>query len=195
MKKLIGILLIVMLTFSACGDNLERTVYTDINDYNDIWTLSDRRIPGYKHDAYGISVLFPQSVSELEVLDFYCRHDNHLIGASYQIWLSVKYDEEAYADEIARLRELTKGFNASSYFDRPAYVMLLGFEFISEYALADDENMIIDYLYIQSLELKNIDISTDLLPKGYSDLGTITYNGYEKDEDYNIYYDAYGNRK
>ena len=88
----------LMLTFSACGDNLERTVYTDINDYNDIWTLSDRRIPGYKHDAYGISVLFPQSVSELEVLDFYCLHDNHLIGASYQIWLSVKYDDEPIDD-------------------------------------------------------------------------------------------------
>lgn len=154
LKKWIAICMIfvVMLSCNACSDIYQLTEITNPEQYQDIWELSERR--SFETDNFFGSLLtFPDTITELNVLKLYCWHAVYLpLGTGFQIHLSVQYNEEDYAEEIERLAsiELTAPIQYNTQnFSVPAYVAVWNFRDCYEYALCDDENHIINYVYLQ----------------------------------------------
>ena len=56
--------------------------YYDIKDYNSIWELT-----GFRHGYDNTSLLFPENIDDLEVVDFFCRYDQQLpLGEGIQVF-------------------------------------------------------------------------------------------------------------
>ena len=148
----ICMVLVVTLCCNACSSLYELTEITNPEQYQDIWELSERRI--YTSDPlYGKLLTFPDTITESNVLQLYCWYAVYFpVGTGFQIHLSIQYNEEEYAEEVGRLEdiELTASIQYNTQnFSVPAYVAVWDYIECYEYALCDEENHIINYVYLQ----------------------------------------------
>lgn len=168
MKKIFIILLVISLMLTGCSDVYERIVYDDVEEYDLIWDLPEKRIVDLK--------LFPKNIDDYNVTDFYCDYTVYFpVGTGYEVLLSVKFDENTYQDEIRRISNLTeikKVQYDTNNFILPAYVSTIGYLSSNEYVLVDKENYTLHYLYLQLVDKEEMEINTDFLPKGY-DYGNV----------------------
>ena len=140
MKKWIAICMIfvVMLSCNACSDIYELREYTDPDQYQDVWKLSERGTFELGKDKENI-ITFPDIITDLNVLEFYCWYAVYFpLGTGYQIHLSVQYNEDDYAEEIERLAsiELTAPIQYNTQnFSVPAYVAVWNYTGCYEYVL------------------------------------------------------------
>jgi hypothetical protein len=94
---LIIISLILILILSSCNDIYHEIVIEEINEYNDIWSLSERRVGES-------SALFPESVVEEKCIDFICKHTTYdFLGTGWQVLLEIKFDDDSFLLEKERL--------------------------------------------------------------------------------------------
>ena len=76
--------------------------------------------------------------------------------------------------ELERLALLAS--ECSAYFEESkliSYATHLGKNYSSEYALADEQELVIYYIYLQSLPREEVEFDHDLLPTGYTGYGEI----------------------
>ena len=173
MKRILLLLqvFLILLCFVGCDDVYERTTYTDVKDYKKIWGLSERRSGGkYQCD------IFPKDVSNLNVKELYCDHTVYLpLGTGFEVLLSIEYDEQLFTQEINRISNLSKE-NSVVYdtynFVFPAYVAMLGYHNCNEYALVDEKNLTIHYIYLQLVHKEDLEINTEYLPPDF-DFGDV----------------------
>lgn len=174
MKKWYLILLVVFILFSGCSDVYERVVFTDIEDYEKIWELPERR-------AVSKLEIFPKKIEKTDVSFFYCDCSTYFpVGTGYEILLSVNYDETNFYEEITRLASISKQRKIKydiNTFIFPAYVATLGYDCCNEYALVDENDFTIHYLYLQLISEENIEINADYLPEKY-DFGDVNGSCY-----------------
>ena len=178
MKKYICISLVfaIFLSFCSCSGVFGYEKYTDISDYPEIFNLSEIRYTEALE-------LFPKEIEALDVLNFYFEWKMGIIGsADVQFLLSVTYDDLQLQQEILRIKSLANGnvIHDSNNFAYEAYVLLLGCDNTSYYALIDGNT--IHYVLLQLMEQKDICFNSDLLPIGYENLGWVknaSYNVYE----------------
>jgi len=158
--------------------SFEYELYTDVEDYDKIFELTEIR----HSEAFE---LFPEDVSDLTVEDFFCEWDLGFVGSSStEICLSVVYSQDTYAAEIARLSQLANNnvVYDTQTFILPAYVTVLGYDCTSWYALVDESSYTVHYVLLQLVYEEDIDMNHDFLPRGYYDLGDVenaSYNVYE----------------
>lgn len=176
---LITLVLIALLT--ACApDSFGHEIYTDVKDYQKIFELQEMRT----YDGE-LEDLFPESVDNLEVKDFYCEWELGIVGsADVEIHLAVEYPDDELKTETQRLESLADGklIYDTENFSYPAYVSVLGYMNTSIYALVDEDSSTVHYVFLQLLNEERIDMDKELLPKGYSGFGDVqgtTYNVYE----------------
>ncbi|MBQ9930634.1 MAG: hypothetical protein IJO72_07665 [Oscillospiraceae bacterium] len=184
MRKSIPILLCVVLIFSLCGCEgltFEHKTFTQADDYSGIFELTELR---YSEVAME---LFPETVSELTVCEFYCEWERGIVGsAKVELLLSVQYEAAAFTAETDRLKALADGkiVYDTQHFQYPAYVSVLGNMNTNYYALVDEENQTVHYLLLQLVNAENVDFDQAYLPAGYGEFGA------NQELDFNVYYDA-----
>ena len=176
MKRIIVLFLLAAMVLSllGCSYSAYKHTYTDIQEYARMWELS-----GFRHEYDGTSPLFPDDPAELEVLDFFCRHDEQLpLGEGIQLLLHIRYEDgEAFNAEVERIASLT--YNCNNAFAESglsAYAMRLGKKQSSEYALVDRDKQTVYYIYLQNLPLEEIELDRKLVPDNYSGYGDISHS-------------------
>lgn len=166
MRKWVAIFFILILSLNlfSCSDAYEETIISDIREYDDIWSLSERR-------ADETSVLFPSSVNEEECIEFICRHTTYqLLGTGWQILLKIKYDDALFSSEMSRLNNLCKNSpicGYSEYFDNYAYATVWNWNSCFEYAVIDEKEKTVCYIYLQLIEKNDLFIEEGYIPEGY----------------------------
>lgn len=174
-RKYIPILVLILAVFlfvlAGCSYIAYKDYYSDVDDYEKIWSLSGF-CPGYED----VSPFFPESIDELDVKEFVCRYDQQLpLGEGVQLFLKIQYADKAMFDtELEKISAMS--FDCSQCFEESAlsaYATRLGEHFASEYALIDEKQQVIYYIYIQNLPKTEIEFDHRFLPKGYKDYGEV----------------------
>lgn len=166
MKKYVLILIsfILILSLSSCSDVYEETIISDIEEYDNIWTLPERR-------ASEISALFPNNVNEEQCVTFICKHTTYqLVGTGWQVLLEIRYDESLYFSEIERINNLCTDSpicGSSEYFDNQAYATVWNWNGCFEYAVVDEQEKTVCYIYLQLIQKDNLNLDEKYIPKGY----------------------------
>ena len=190
MKKIIFAVLILavllvglMLLLGRCGYDVRgHKIYDSLDDYDKAFELS-----GIKN-LEDSRAFFPEDIEELSTQSFYCEWELGAIGdADVEMCLSVQYGESGLQDEIERLLEYadSKVVYDPVSFKYPAYVLTLGYDGASWYALVDNQNMVVHYIMLQLIDVDRIDINKDFLPDGYYDFGYVknqSYSAFESEE-------------
>ena len=157
-------IVITLLTTVACNNVYQETIITDVNSLVDIWQLPERR-------PSDTTILFPSTVNEDECINFYCKHSTyHLVGTGWQVELVVKYDNVDFVKEKTRLVEICKNSvvaGATTYFDYPTYATIWNWNGCFEYAVIDEKNMNISYIYLQLVDKNEITINKKFIPNKY----------------------------
>lgn len=132
-------------------------------------------------------LLFPKSIPKDASVNgyYYSQIIPQFIGTYYQIYLNITLPEDEYKAEVERLSKIKKGTKNEldgnktscdikydkSNFIYPAYVAMLGYNGTSEYALLDEKEHKIIYIFIQIREKNDIKFDKKYLPKGYKNAG------------------------
>ena len=117
--------------------------------------------------------IFPESIEDLEQVQYRYACKKGLLDNSYLIYLKATYSDAAYIAEKERLTNIQCTIklpneavtNAIEYtetlFNFPAYVAVYNTNMSFEYALSDDENRCIIYVFLKLYE------GADFLPEEY----------------------------
>lgn len=190
MKRIVLLFLLLSLiavTLCACDSSDFYIEEQDLNSnlYKSAWCIFTTHLADVDcYERMTPPSLFPASVWGADFEDSYYRIDsqspinysklnyrNPLQGA-FQLAMSIRYDEEAFQTEVSRL-EAFAPMEQNENFDLPAVISVLGWEECSEYALIDAQNRTVHYIYLESVPKENIKISSEHVPLGYKDSGTV----------------------
>lgn len=152
------------MTLFSCSDVHKEIIISDIEEYDNIWSLPERR-------ADETSVIFPSNVNEEQCVTFICKHTTYrLLGTGWQISLEIQYDDNMFSSEIERLNSLCKSSpvcGSSEYFDKPAYATVWNWVGCYEYAIVNEEKQTISYVYLQLISKEDITIDEKYIFNGY----------------------------
>lgn len=169
----------------------------------DVQEESDR-IEDYRQwalpEKYSQLLVFPEAIpASATDIQYYYRYESGYTRPMCQIYLRCQLDSQDYASEVARLSGLTyesaaAGTNTVLYdstsFRLPAYVTIEGYDFCYEYALVDDTEQSIVYVYAMNTIEQDIKFSTSFLPnyfmEDFTDMsvtGLDRYTMYERYQD------------
>lgn len=165
------LMLALLFAFTGCSYAANKDYYSDVDDYKEIWSLT-----GFNHGYDGVSLFFPESLENLDVKKFHCRYDEQLpLGEGVQILLEIQYSDEALFDaEIEKISSMaTECKESFGQLELSAYATRLGADLSSEYALIDEEQQIIYYVYLQNVPKEEIEFDHELIPVGYTGYGEI----------------------
>ena len=168
MRKNITILMIVISAmFMLTGCYMAFKDYYHEKDYKEIWELS-----GFRHGYDGVSPFFPESIDDLKVNKFLCRYDQQIpLGEGVQLFMEIQYtDKMVFDKEYEKIKSMA--FKCDEYFDEvdlSAYAVRLGEEWSTEYALIDEEQQIVYYIFLYSVPKSQIRFNHRLVPAGYED--------------------------
>ena len=177
MRKFIFSLLSIILIFFVTG--CDKEVLNGIENYNKSYFVDK-----YSADLDTDLSIFPDSKENIPDATFKSIIEEGLFDSSGFILLDAHYDEEKYRSEIDRLSKIsvvinetckpnTKNYTNYIKYDEtsysyPAYVSIDGFASKYEYALLNEKDFEITYVYIAYPDLKNENYK-DLLKKNKDD--------------------------
>jgi hypothetical protein len=131
--------------------------------------------------------IFPKELPDsAEIKNYYYYSDNKgLFDNTYQIYLECTLSKDDYNKEVKRLSELKMTYrgevNEVKYdtenFEYPAYVTIYADDYSYEYALIDDENNRIIYIYTWFIYPDDVEFSKEYLPKEFMENAS-GLNGY-----------------
>lgn len=176
MRKLLSLVLVTVAIFSVVGCCPVETK-GGIEKYNKEQILED-----YGADIDSGLFLFPDDTATIEQASFVSSFRTGLFDTDGYIILHAKYGEENYKKEVDRLAnvkcvvgntEARVLFDTESYI-LPAYVASDGFDYVYEYALVDDENFEITYMFLSYPKF--------LKPKGFEKYMKLDSSEYDIDD-------------
>ena len=165
MKKVL-LLLSFLLLFNlfSCSDVYEETIISDLEEYENIWLLPERR-------AEETSVLFPKTVNAEQCASFICKHTTYqLLGTGWQASLEIRYNDSQFLMEIDRLKTLCGNSPVcgdSKHFESPAYATVWNWNSCFEYAVIDEKEKTVCYIYLQLIEKDQLIVEKNCIPEGY----------------------------
>lgn len=164
MKKCIFVSIIFMLILSSCSNVYKEITISNIEQYEDLWTLPERRVDE-------TSLLFPKEIAEEQCVTFHGKHDTYrLLGTGWQVILEMQYDDSAFIAKTERLKKLCENSpvcGISEHFDKPTYASAWNWNSCFEYAVVDEQEKTVCYLYLQLIEPDDLIIDKNYLPKDY----------------------------
>lgn len=164
-KKLPAIIVIIILIALTAIYLLTHVYCTDVEKYGK-WSEQDRQ---------GKLSVFPDTVEKMQVEEYLYQFSTGLLDSNYQIFLKSKLSKAEYQKEVKRLENISDSLDGKTqkiYLDNksfcfPAYVTICNFNFTYEYALVDEENTTIYYVYLQFIDKEDIKFDKKLLPGNY----------------------------
>lgn len=170
-KIIIGIILIMVLLITAFlykflyGGLPE--VHNKVNQY------------GQWEDFAGYSGLkiFPENILKDNITEYYYKSQDIIFSPEAQIFMEAVYDEKSFEKEITRLFEISvsKGEDINyiikdmDHFLTTAYVCEYNWSHCYEYALVFEEDKKIDYIFLQNIDIKDIEFNKSYLPENYGE--------------------------
>ena len=170
------IVLALALSNLAKGDTRERS--QDTADYRK-WSVPEK----YTH-----YLIFPEEIpAEAEEVEYDYQYESGWDRPMSQIYLSYRLNENAYATEQERLSSLTytdcTGEPRSVEYDTtsfgyPAYVTIAGYDFCYEYALLNEKEHTIVYIYAMNTVSDDLQFNDEFLPNYYMEnFDDLAYQG------------------
>lgn len=170
------IVLALALSNLAKGDTRERS--QDTADYRK-WSVPEK----YTH-----FLISPEEIpAEAEEVEYYYQYESGWDRPMSQIYLSYRLNENAYATEQERLSSLTytdrTGEPRSVEYDTasfgyPAYVTIAGYDFCYEYALLNEKEHTIVYIYAMNTVSDDLQFNDEFLPNYYMEnFDDLAYQG------------------
>ncbi len=163
MKKIVFVFVMVLLLCS-CSDVYDEIIITDINRYGEIWTLPERR-------ASENSLLFPSEIDSNSVEMFRCNHTTYqYVGTGWQVEIVVKYTKDEFnkkREDIEKLTEKSVVVGNTPFFGFPVYATVWNWNGCFEYALVNETEHSIAYIYLQLIDKNDLVISNEYVPTGY----------------------------
>ena len=170
------IVLALALSNLAKGDTRERS--QDTADYRK-WSVPEK----YTH-----FLIFPEEIpAEAEEVEYYYQYESGWDRPMSQIYLSYRLNENAYATEQERLSSLTytdrtgetrSAEDATASFGYPAYVTIAGYDFCYEYALLNEKEHTIVYIYAMNTVSDDLQFNDEFLPNYYMEnFDDLAYQG------------------
>jgi hypothetical protein len=197
MNKIIKMLLIIIVCSLIVGlliFFLSRTkIIKENNIDNYLEYLNDLQL---NKDVHSKLYIFPSKINKEKTELFEYLRKESLFDGSYLFYIIINYDENEYNEEINRIKEVKKIFKYGEKYpiyvegDKyPAYITISDGYDTYEYALLDEENNKIIYvfrqLYYYDSKLKNEYYFEYKVPKNQRDIKRPGYNMY-------YYYDSDG---
>lgn len=129
--------------------------------------------------------IFPDSLLNKKVEDFKFMKKHDTFNQFYCLYLSIEYDEADYENEIDRISKIHKHFDTFKatkkilYFEDDNCYLTVQKHGMYEFALCDENELKIEYIYNQYFDWKTIDIGIEYINYQIPDA---VY-----DEGYNLY--------
>lgn len=149
----------------------------DYEEYNDVenYQLYLEELKN-NSDAHTGLYIFPKEVNIDSVEEFRYAHEDGVFDGSYLYYLTVSYNEEAYENEVNRIKKLSVKFveekknilYAETGFNYPAYVSIFDGNGTYEYTLLNKEKHKIVYIYNQLFDFKHEGVNEEYTPQDYS---------------------------
>ena len=183
MKKIVFIV-IVLLLITGCSINYKE--YNDIDNYsNYLISLRDNT------DAHSYLSIFPDEIVNNNVEEFRYLSEDGLFDGDYLFYLVVNYDKESFYNEKDRISNITINYKnlekkilySEEGFNYPVYISIFDNNGSFEYALADEENYKIIYIFNQFFMWDKIEINKNYEPIDYK----VPIKDIKR-EGYNMYY-------
>ncbi|MBU3136381.1 zf-HC2 domain-containing protein [Clostridium gasigenes] len=145
---------------------------TNISDYREFDTIHNE-----EQCMWSNLYVFPEKINNPDkVKSYYYYCDNKgLFDNSYQMYLESEFSEDEFKEEVKRLSEIKVKYegdeNSIVYnnndFKYPAYVAIKDNDCTYEYALVDDENNRVMYVYTRFMYESDIKFDKEYLPKNF----------------------------
>lgn len=164
------VLLLLFNPFSAAGQGEE--VYTVKEHYEDVQDYGKQNYTGIA----GLS-LFPESDAvSTAIQEFYYDCKGQKLYQAYQIYLKCVYEEDAYEAEKQRLLQVTDEFTGRGivYSEKETYLPCISamlYDEGFEYALLDEAEYTIIYIYLQGIDRREVVFNNAYLPADYGQAG------------------------
>ena len=166
----------LLLSFSGCYH--EEITYDNPSDNSKIIDLTEIR------EKESLEI-FPKNIDKNNTDNYYFNWELDFVGsASVEYFCSVKYNKDDYHAEIQRLENFkATNTDESLHYDEstfcfPAYVAVLGYYDTNAYALVDENEHTIHYIYISLVRKNQLKLDNAYLPDGYTDLGNVNGQSY-----------------
>lgn len=176
--ELIGFIVGIVIVFLGIFGFMTIPVILNITGHVDETVNNINEYGKQKYKGVSKLSLFPKKDEVRgEIKDYYYHCEGERIYQNYQIYLEVKYDNEAYEEEKERLLSIynSKTEKGSRYTEEEfvlpgVYSMLYADGY--EYALMDDSEASIKYIYLQGVSRNELYFDIDYLPKDYGRAGS-----------------------
>ncbi|GLB28579.1 hypothetical protein LAD12857_05020 [Lacrimispora amygdalina] len=164
-RGLIVISFIILFIIIICIAMNQKKVITDIEEYG---------FNGFK--GYSNLDVFPESIPDDGTdAQYYFEYKDGIFDPYYQIYLKCTYDTPTYSDEVKRLAQIKEDYQGTTQkiryntedFEYPAYVSIYGDDGCYEYALLDEGNQTIIYIFTQWAKADNIKFENAYLPNNF----------------------------
>lgn len=180
--SIVAILLLISVLLTACNGAYSADTFTSVEDYS---TARDKCVPGY-----GLQII-PRKINERDAKKLFASKKTYLpVGEDYQLFLEMNYSQDDFDYEIERLKrvqDVRKVKYDIENFNYPAYVAEMGLSNAFEYALVDEEHLVVYYVYMEYIiHREDLEIDEEFLPKTYTEQ-LEDFDGKFKDYNYSIY--------
>lgn len=167
--------------------------------YNVFHKVSNDNVQNYQNDLNNIKgggsfKIFPANVVGDCVEKYSYVKYRGILQDKYQIYLEYKYDSDSYGKELQRLASISDSYNGkknnitvkkSKNELMSVFVAICNFNGMYEYAVTDDANMIVRYVFLNSFPESKVKFDKQYLPSNsLSNIDTCNiYAYYDKDID------------
>lgn len=163
----VGILLVILLVLLGIFLFFKGT--TDVDKYGEFETYC----------GYSELEIFPEKLEETaEDVSYYNLSRDTFLDPTCEIYLKCTYQEQAFEEELSRIKAIEGIREDTENFQYPAYVTMYNFSSSYEYALVLEEEKSIVYVNTQGIYpnwFRGLRFSKEYLP--YDFMKDITYTG------------------
>ncbi|MBB6713919.1 zf-HC2 domain-containing protein [Clostridium gasigenes] len=170
--SVVAYIMIIVAFISAPFFFYDKNETTNISDYREFDTIHNE-----EQCMWSFLYVFPEKINNPDkVKSYYYYCDNKgLFDNSYQMYLESEFSEDEFKEEVKRLSEIKVKYegdeNSIVYnnndFKYPAYVAIKDKDCTYEYALVDDENNRVMYVYTRFMYESDIKFDKEYLPKNF----------------------------
>ena len=201
-KKNILLIIGSFIVAILCVIGFMKFINNDVRVYNDreMYSTYLENLRKSK-DVHSGLLIFPNSINNLNILDFKYFERDGLFDGSYFFYLEVEYKDD-FNTELERIKNLKVEYSdkvkypiyEKYAFSNPVYITIFDGIDTYEYALINEEEKKITYIFNQIFSYYELGLNGELDP--YSYVVPIDKRDYRK-IGYNIYYDydKFGNGK
>ena len=170
--SVVAYIMIIVAFISAPFFFYDKNETTNISDYREFDTIHNE-----EQCMWSFLYVFPEKINNPDkVKSYYYYCDNKgLFDNDYQMYLESEFSEDEFKEEVKRLSEIKVKYegdeNSIVYnnndFKYPAYVAIKDKDCTYEYALVDDENNRVMYVYTRFMYESDIKFDKEYLPKNF----------------------------